>query len=190
MRLTTTRDVFGRDAAGRGFTLGRLTVTYDGPLAFGVGGWSATNPRGPLDFGYTCEDEDRGMDALDLATLDRKIPKVTCITVNSRGYRVSRTPSDRFKDRCPDGRMVELMGVSRFRGIRCHPGNTNVDTEGCVLPGLQRDTARGTVLYSKPAWEWLDARVHDCDARGEPVLWVIQRDPVAWAAYLAAGGAN
>ena len=32
--------------------------------------------------------------------------------------------------------MPHILNVSGFEGIRIHPGNTDVDTEGCVLLGM------------------------------------------------------
>jgi len=39
------------------------------------------------------------------------------------------------------GRVLPLlMNVPDFTGIRIHPGNAPKDTEGCLLPGITRDT--------------------------------------------------
>jgi len=48
-------------------------------------------------------------------------------------YKVDITMSARFKRMLPI-----LLDVPGFSGIRIHPGNTAVDTEGCLLPGEQR----------------------------------------------------
>jgi hypothetical protein len=78
--------------------------------------------------------------------------------------------------------MVEVCNVPGFRGIRVHPGNTEAHTEGCLLPSTVRDVRRALLPGgSTQAWQWLDARVAECDARGEVVILHIDRDPVAWA---------
>ena len=45
-------------------------------------------------------------------------------------YEIKLTYSNRFQKN-----MLEICKVPGFTGIRIHPGNTNEDTEGCLLPG-------------------------------------------------------
>lgn len=50
-------------------------------------------------------------------------------------YKIAITMSQRF------GRPLPLLlDVPGFSGVRIHPGNTAKDTEGCLLPGLDRLT--------------------------------------------------
>ncbi len=60
-----------------------------------------------------------------------KIPKITAI--DSGTYKVELTMSNRFKEVMPI-----LLGVPNFTGIRIHRGNTDKNTEGCILVGLKR----------------------------------------------------
>lgn len=48
-------------------------------------------------------------------------------------YEVTITFSDKFKKPLP-----LLLNVPNFTGIRIHPGNTAVDTEGCILVGTTK----------------------------------------------------
>lgn len=62
--------------------------------------------------------------------------------------------------------MPHLLNVPGFDGIRIHPGNTDHDTEGCLLPGTEIGPD-GSVLHSRDAYEhWYDvlaAALHSGD---------------------------
>lgn len=170
-----------RDVFAPGWTLGVLSVEYDGDLAYGRDGWRAGNPRGPLPLGYIVEDRDRGLDSRDPATLARKVAKETCIPTGE--YVVKTTWSNRFNKPMP-----LLHDVPGYRGIRVHRGVSAGWTEGCVMPALTRDLATGRTGGSDEATAWLYARIAECEARGEAVRWRVSRDIPAWAAFSAVSG--
>jgi len=70
---------------------------------------------------YTLEDVER----------DVKIKSETAIQKGV--YKCVITYSNRFKKYMP-----LLLNVPNFKGIRIHTGNTNNDTEGCILVGNNR----------------------------------------------------
>jgi hypothetical protein len=54
--------------------------------------------------------------------------------IPSGKFRVVVTESQRFKEPLP-----LLLEVPGYVGVRIHPGNTDKDTEGCILVGLTKD---------------------------------------------------
>lgn len=94
-------------------------------------------------FAYTCEDTIR----------DEKIPGVTAIPCGR--YRVTLEYSPKYG---PD--TLTINNVPGFTGIRIHSGNTETDTEGCLLVG-QSLRPDGTIAggTSRPAVADLKALV-------------------------------
>jgi len=68
-----------------------------------------------------------------------KIPGQTAIPDGI--YKVIMSMSNRFKRTLP-----EILNVPNFSGIRIHRGNTDKDTEGCILVGENKEV--GKVLNS------------------------------------------
>ena len=84
-------------------------------------------------------------------------------------YEIVVTKSVRFKRFLP-----LLLNVPNFSGIRIHPGNKSVDTEGCLLPGTKR--ARNVVYESRKAFDRLFTRIKAAKAKGETVTIEIRRE--------------
>lgn len=99
---------------------------------------------------WTCEDPEREVAGMPVEQW--KIPGQTAIPRGS--YRVVLTYSPRFQVSLP-----LLEDVPGFAGIRIHPGNDAGDTDGCILPGLERrpnGVGQSRLAYIELR-KWLDA---------------------------------
>lgn len=110
---------------------------------------------------YNClEDTDRGltqqMSEAEIASI-----KVKGQTAIPRGtYRCIHTYSPKYKRKMP-----LLDNVPGFEGIRIHAGNSNKDTEGCLIFG--KNDRKGWVSNSKHYTGQLTDRLKEAWARGE-----------------------
>jgi len=85
---------------------------------------------------YTLEDTERAVKIKG----ETAIPKGT--------YKVIINESNRFKRLLP-----LLLDVPNFEGVRIHSGNSNHDTEGCILVGQSRN--KNYIGQSRKAFEKL-----------------------------------
>lgn len=79
-------------------------------------------------------------------------------------YRIIITLSKRFKRELP-----LLLNVPNFEGIRIHSGNTEKDTEGCLLPGKTRNESG--VFSSALATNELILKIRNAITAGQEV-WI------------------
>lgn len=77
-------------------------------------------------FAHTLEDTCRDLHG----DCSRKVQNATCIDTGS--YEVVVNHSNHFNKELP-----EILNVPCFEGIRIHGGNTDKDTEGCILIGAE-----------------------------------------------------
>lgn len=97
---------------------------------------------------------------------DWKVPGETAIPVGR--YKLISNYSQRFKRMLP-----LLLDVPGFTGVRIHPGNTEEDTEGCLLVGDKLAEDGGSILggTSRPAFDRLFTEIQAALGGGEEV-WV------------------
>jgi len=111
---------------------------------------------------YTLEDKDRGL-LQQMSIEEIKKKKQYAITAIPLGkYEVVVTYSNRFKKDLP-----LLLNVPGYEGVRIHPGNTDANTEGCILPGSSKST--DFVGESKKAFEVLFNHIKQAIAKKEKV---------------------
>lgn len=103
-----------------------------------------------IDGRYFCdtlEDKVRLKPDMTLSQMRRiKVQAETAIPAGE--YQVVIDESARFGKRMP-----RLLHVPCFEGIRIHSGNTDKDTEGCILVGTNSE--KGKVLRSRAAFDKL-----------------------------------
>lgn len=113
---------------------------------------------------WTLEDVVREVPGVPV--IDWKVPEKTAIPVGK--YRLIVNRSERFKRAMP-----LLLDVEGFTGVRIHPGNTDENTEGCILVGDEL-TPEGDAIKggaSRPAFDRLFAEIQAALAADEEV-WV------------------
>lgn len=99
---------------------------------------------------YTLEDRVRPV----------KIAGITAIPVGSYGVVVTFSP--RFQRPLP-----LLLAVPGFDGVRIHPGNTDADTEGCILVGAQK--RQDFIGDSRAAFDALFRKIQAATQAGEAI---------------------
>lgn len=110
--------------------------------------------------------EDTVREVVGKPVIEWKVPGKTAIPLGK--YKLIVNLSSRFKRPLP-----LLLDVEGFTGIRIHPGNTDADTEGCILVGneltLGGDAIKGGT--SRPAFDRLFAEIQAALGAEEEV-WV------------------
>jgi hypothetical protein len=104
---------------------------------------------------YTLEDCDR--------YLENGGVKVQNKTAIPRGlYNVTVNFSERFQRKMP-----LILNVPGFAGIRIHAGNTSVDTDGCILVGMNKEVDK--ILQSRDAVDAVTALIDKAIADGQSI---------------------
>ena len=114
-------------------------------------------------------------DAFECFTLEDivrpvKVPGMTAIPEGA--YVVSVSFSNRFRRLLP-----EIHNVPNYTGVRIHPGNTDADTEGCILVGKTK--AKDFIGNSRAAFDKLFARIQGAAQREKIFIEVISAAPAA-----------
>lgn len=120
----------------------------------------------------TLEDTDRGLtNDMPLSVIQtKKIYGKTAIPIGTYGIDMNIV-SPKFKDRswakiC-NGKVPTLRDTRGFERILIHPGNSENDTSGCILPGYNK--IKGQVVNSTEAFTKLYNKMDAAHKRGEPI---------------------
>lgn len=107
---------------------------------------------------FTLEDVDR-----NLESGGTKIDNKTAIPKGK--YEVTITFSNHFQKLLP-----LLIGVPNYEGVRIHSGNTDADTEGCILVGSINDKLDDDYIgASRKAFDHLYPKIKNALSMGEKV---------------------
>ena len=125
-------------------------------------------------FCNTLEDKDRGLKQTDPLAKIRatKIYGETAIPTGT--YKIDmETVSPKYSavkwyyDLCK-GKMPRLKNVPGFEGILIHPGNTALDTLGCILVG--KNTVKGKLTDSKNTFAKLYKQMKAAHDKGQEII--------------------
>lgn len=126
----------------------------------------------------TLEDRDRGLKQTDpIATIkSRKVYGETAIPSGTYGVAMNVTSPKYaavswYWQLC-QGKMPRLLSVPGFEGILIHPGNTALDSLGCILVG--KNTKVGQLTESKATFQKLYKEMAKAVKEGEEITIVIE----------------
>ena len=124
-------------------------------------------------FCQVLEDTDRGLDSsMSLAKiLELKKPSITAIPrgtyeVTLDVYSPKFGSKSFYKEVC-NGKLPRLLNVKGFDGILIHAGNTDKDTAGCLLVGVNK--VKGQVINSRETFRELYKLLKDVHDKGEKI---------------------
>lgn len=122
---------------------------------------------------FVLEDTDREFTQQTSLTEIKKAKVYGKTAIPTGRYQVVITHSNRFKRLLPI-----LLNVPGFAGIRIHPGNRHVNTEGCLLPGKTwwKEDSDFVVGSSRTASDDLQTKISAALKRGEKVWCTIVAD--------------
>lgn len=119
------------------------------------------------------EDADRGLDdSMSLSKIkELKKPSITAIPKGT--YEITldvispRFCTKTFYKQVCDGKLPRLLNVKGFEGILIHAGNTDKDTDGCLLVGQNK--VKGQVINSQATFKELYKLLKDKHNKGEKI---------------------
>ena len=129
-------------------------------------------------FCETVEDRDRGLKQTDSLSKIKsvKVYGETAIPTGTYTIRMDivspKYSAVAFYKQLCGGKMPRIMDVPGFDGILIHPGNTALDSYGCVLPG--RNKIKGGVTQSRDTFRALYNKMSVAHKKGEKIIIEIQ----------------
>lgn len=119
------------------------------------------------------EDKDRNLDnSMTIAEIVKtKVPSSTAIPrgtyeITLDVYSPKFGETYFYKKLC-NGKLPRLLNVKGFEGVLIHSGNTDKDTNGCLLVGY--NTEKGKVLNSQDTFRKLYNKLLEAKNKGEKI---------------------
>ena len=117
------------------------------------------------------EDADRGLDSSMSIAKIRELKKPSITAIPKGTYEITldvispKYCTNSFYKQVCNGKVPRLLNVKGFEGILIHAGNTDKDTAGCLLVGINLE--RGKVLKSQETFRKLYKMLSEAKLRGE-----------------------
>lgn len=119
------------------------------------------------------EDTDRGLDDSMSVAKIKSLKKSGITAIPSGTYDVTLDvyspkfgPKSFYKETC-NGKLPRLLNVKGFDGILIHAGNTDKDSAGCLLVGVNK--VKGQVINSRETFKELYKLLKDKHDKGEKI---------------------
>lgn len=130
-------------------------------------------------FCETLEDRDRGLSSSMTLNEIKALKKASVTAIPTGKYNVRMdiasakySGKEWYMKNCHGSRMPRLEDVPGYSGILIHPGNTDRDTEGCILVGQNK--IKGKVVNSKEVFLQLYNRMYAAYSKGEKITITIK----------------
>ena len=119
------------------------------------------------------EDTDRGLDDQMPESKIKELKKPSITAIPRGTYEITLdvtspkfSKASFYKEVC-NGKLPRLLNVKGFEGILIHAGNTDKDSEGCLLVGINLE--KGKVLNSRETFKKLYKLLKDRRIKGEKI---------------------
>ena len=124
-------------------------------------------------FSNVLEDADRGLDNSMSEDMIRTLKKPSITAIPRGTYEITldvispKYCNNSFYKQVCNGKVPRLLNVKGFEGILIHAGNTDKDSAGCLLVGINLE--RGKVLKSQETFKELYKLLKDKHDKGEKI---------------------
>ena len=119
------------------------------------------------------EDKDRSLDSSMSIAKIRELKKPSITAIPRGTYEITldiispKYSTNSFYKQVCNGKVPRLLNVKGFEGILIHAGNTDKDSDGCLLVGLNK--VKGQVVNSRETFKELYKLLKDKHDKGEKI---------------------